>query len=437
MKKIAFCILMTVAALFAGCNDDETAAILRVENTTASLSAEGGEGIIKITASPKVTAVSEKAWITINQSDVSATEIRFTVTKNTGLMSRTAQITIKDGGLTETVNITQFGAVFALGTNEITLGPNPEETRLAFSVNNSELPQISVAHPWLKVTIDGGELVLLPEVNIGLERVTSVTLTTSWKSVELLVTQDNIKFMKESSVEMYRSGRGAQAAVSGNDYLAGSTGWSTATSAFWITATPDYTNNQLLISLQENTTGSIRSGYVDIVVEGVTVDRVTLTQEVFSYDYFLGEWKLNYYWGPLTIKLEEDVLNESYVWKYNYTDATGDYEFNITVGYWLTGNLSIDSQFVGTYQGNQTYIYAMDLLTNGGIFFLATFTGFDLVFNRSESSPGFTIQDSGAYASFGYVFDSLIFACFTGEPSESTYVTDLYDWFPLLESLTK
>ena len=407
---------MSLAAFaLAGCNKEEMeSAYLEVVRSDVDFSAAGGTGEMQIsTNAASVSAVSDRTWLEVTSS--STESVRFSVASSQEEFSRVANVTITAGGVSQEVTVSQMGLIFFLDQGStsgvLELDPDGEPTVLTYSANTSDGIDIQVSDTWLSVTLDGnGNMTFTPEVNFTqAERTATVSVSMGWKDMELTVSQAEAHILGTSELMLSRD--------ADDDFTvdtpqwAGSTAWTASTDADWISVTAS-DDGDAVFTFSENTTGTNRQCTIDFMYEGAT-ETVTVTQRMWSYNFFLGEWTVNSNteMGPVPALLEEDIPGSTYtLWVYDSSFGS----FPLTVTYDDdTATLSLKTQYVSALEGIVTGYYFWWCALYGGYVTWSTDAGMNFVYNMDEGNQALTGSDDGDYSNTDpitgfslYVFDS-------------------------------
>lgn len=438
MKRIYYIVsaLFLAAAVFSGCSKEEIEeTYLDVVESDVDFQAAGGTGVISIsTNADRVTASSNAIWLKITSTGQEA--IEFEVSGHNGEFSRAARISISGGGITRQVVVSQMGVVFAFGSEDIADGIviNPEggQAELAYSLNSSSAPKIYIADSWLEAdSNESGKIIFSAQTNLsGAARSTTVRIVASWKAVELTVSQDRVPLLETKE---FAFDRDAVQEIVNTTQWAASMEWSVSTDASWITVEKT-SDGAISLSVSENTSGANRSGEVYMLnAGGDVVETISISQKMWSYNFFLGQWTLNSAEGSFPAVLEADETGEGYI-LYIYTDALEGY-FPLAVTYDdETATMNLKVQYIPALDMPSINYYFWWCGYYNGYYTWATDAGMNMVYNMDEDSQTLEFEDDGAYSNaltgfLLYVFDQPVAASGHGVGSMAR--------FTVIDSMTR
>ena len=428
MKK-AYLFLLTVACplVYTGCSDDDdtTAAVFEIVSSDIGFDAAGGTGSIVLrTSETAVDAISDKSWLTV--TDATSSAVSYSVAENADALQRSAKITISAGTMSRVVTILQNGALFDISTQSVELDPTGQSPyRIEYDTSMASVPEVMIpqeAAQWLSATVENGKISLTAGLNYTGARSAVITITQGWKPVEITVTQEMVDLLDVKELTFDRES--ATVTVTPTEYLAlAASSWDVATDDAWITLSKDG-DEAFAVEVSENTTGSFRSGTIDLKSDsGEVLFSLNVSQKIYSYEFFLGTWTMNYNDGStLAVTLVEDSPGESYLlngWRYN----------GVEVSYVDTGTeayLSIVTQYMG-YTGTY-YVYICPLF--GTSLTWTTGVGMNFVYTNDNT---LTAEDNGVR---GDVMGFQV-AAFTASPASSSGYAGGFASYQNITSLTR
>lgn len=439
MKKITLLLFTAVCALaFAGCNDDEpsTAVSLEIVSSDIGFEASGGTGTISLnTTAPSIEAASDKSWLTIDTASPSG--VTYTVGVNDNALQRSAKITITAADQSRQVTILQNGARFDISADPIEMDPTGQTVaKIAYDTSLTTPPEVSIpedAAAWLSATASDGTINLTATLNYTGKRSTTITVTEGWKPVEIPVSQDMVSLVDVSSIALDRNA--ATVTVTATEYMSiVGDSWSVSTEDEWITLAKDQTNS-FTVSVDENTSGAVRTGSVDVKLDnGDVLCTIAVSQKTYSYEFFLGEWTMHYTDSdsdePVTLKVTLSATED----QTSYT-VTGLY-YDIVLGYDDSGSvpkLTMLRQYV-TYNGSY-YVFLCPWDAESGYYTWGEGYGADLIYNMDESDQQLLFQDNGAWGD--HEVNSFMLYAFESTTTSSSTSVGSYARYPFITSFTR
>ncbi|OUN78059.1 hypothetical protein B5G09_04390 [Alistipes sp. An54] len=440
MKKITLLLFTAVCALaFAGCNDEDeptTTVSLEIVSSDIGFEAPGGTGTISLnTTATAVEAVSDKAWLTIDSATPSG--VTYTVGEHDNALQRSAKITITAMDQSRQVTILQNGTRFDISADPIELDPTGRTaSTVAYDTSLDTPPQISIpedAATWLSASAADGTISLTATLNYTGKRSTTITVTEGWKPVEIQVSQDMVSLVDKSSVVLDREA--ATVTVTATEYMEYvGADWSVSTDATWLTLTKGQSDS-FTVKVEENTSGAQRTGTIDVKSSnGDVLCTVTVSQKIYSYEFFLGEWTMHYSdsdSGKATTLKVTLAANED---RTGYT-ASGLY-YDIVLGYDDSGStpkLTMLRQYI-TYNGTY-YVYLCPWDAMSGYYTWGEGYGADLIYNMKESDQQLLFQDNGAWGD--HAVNSFMIYAFKSMTTSSSTAAGSYARYPLITSFTR
>lgn len=440
MKKI-FWYMMAFALIgcaFTACNDDDDDVqpiTLEVVQSDVDFAAAGGNGTIKLNgAESGVTATSDKAWVTITAATPQA--VQFAVAESSEPLIRTATITIKAGVATQAVSILQQPATMDIENQIIEVDPTGQTpTTITYDTSMASAPVVTIPEDgrWLKVTAEAGKLTFAPDTNVTGDRETIVTVEQGWKPVQFTVKQE-IAYLIDFYVDVLDRDAVVMECVP-TEYMALTSGnWEASSPDDWITITK--TDAGCTIDIAENTSGKLRTGTVELSMDGQVIKSYTFDQKIYSYNFFLGKWTFTHDAGSFTVTIRENVPEESY-----YVD--GMYRNNIVFGYEVVNDvpqLSLHAQYIGPYTDGVHHIWLCLRDANKASYNYGTAPCMILPYNMEENNQTLTFVDNGAWgeSSEGYAAHGFGFYKFTGkEATSSTATGSSYKRYTYAQTFTR
>lgn len=415
MKKIYFIFFVSACSLaFAGCSDDDVPSdVLEIVSSDIGFDAAGGTGSIVLrTLGSAVNAVSDKSWLTITAT--TASKVSYTVAESSQALQRSAKITISAGTMSRVVTILQNGALFDISTQSVELDPTGQSPyRIEYDTSMASVPEVMIpqdAAQWLSATVENGKISLTAGLNYTGARSAVITITQGWKPVEITVTQEMVDLLDVKGLAFDRES--ATVTVTPTEYLALATSsWDVATDDAWIVLSKDG-DEAFAVEVSENRTGSFRSGTIDLKSDsGEVLFSLNVSQKIYSYEFFLGTWTMNYGSGQrVSVTLARDPDD---VQGYLMTGL----RYNVHVGYEDRGEtaaLTITCpQFIMTTDyttssgGGTANLYLFPTTTSANQFNSSEGIGYDCIYNLNEASQTLTVQ---ANATTSITINGLIFA---------------------------
>lgn len=416
MKK-AYLFLLTVACplVYTGCSDDDdtTAAVFEIVSSDIGFDAAGGTGSIVLrTSETAVDAISDKSWLTV--TDATSSAVSYSVAENADALQRSAKITISAGTMSRVVTILQNGALFDISTQSVELDPTGQSPyRIEYDTSMASVPEVMIpqeAAQWLSATVENGKISLTAGLNYTGARSAVITITQGWKPVEITVTQEMVDLLDVKELTFDRES--ATVTVTPTEYLAlAASSWDVTTDDAWITLSKDG-DEAFAVEVSENTTGSFRSGTIDLKSDsGEVLFSLNVSQKIYSYEFFLGTWTMNYGSGQrVSVTLAQDPDDaQAYL-------MTG-LRYNVHVGYEDRGEtaaLTITCpQFIMTTDyttssgGGTANLYLFPTTTSATGFNRSEGIGYDCIYNLNETSQTLTSQPNAATS---ITINGLIFA---------------------------
>jgi len=133
MKNIVSIITPLLFLICIGCSDSDSDKFeykrIQIEETFGTFTAKGGTGLILLGTVAPVEVFSDKEWCKVS---LSGTEINIEVAANISKLGRTALITLKSGGITDYVPITQTAVHLNLNYKEISFKATGGEVSIAY-----------------------------------------------------------------------------------------------------------------------------------------------------------------------------------------------------------------------------------------------------------------------------------------------------------------
>lgn len=442
MKKIYLLLLTVVCALaFAGCdNADEITEEISLEIVSSDIGFEavGGSGSISLmTSEANIKAVSNKSWLTIDST--TPTTVNYTVSENTEALQRSAKITLSVKNLKREVTILQNGCRFDLSSDPIAIDPTGiTASYIAFDTTLDSDPQISIpqdAQQWLSATVEEGAIKLTASLNYSKARSTVITITQGWKPVEITVTQEMVDLLDTKEIAIDREQTSVK--VTPTEYLEiAASSWDIKTSDSWISLQKE--DGYFIVTASENTSGSLRTGTVQVIADnGEVLFSLPVRQKIYSYEFFAGEWTMNYNdsgnGATSTVKVTLFTTEDRTGYTMNGLSVN-----NIKIGYDDSGSapkLTMQMQYLGIlYSTYYLYLCPWEALVEG-YFTWAAGTGADLVYNMDEKNQTLSFQDNGVWGD--YQCNSLIIYAFTSDPPSSSGAYTGLAKYPGISSFTR
>lgn len=412
MKKYIYLLMAVCTLAFAGCNDDDdpAAPVLEIVTSDIGFDAAGGTGTITLKSTDAFSAVSDKGWLTI--TGTTATAINYSVAESPEALQRSANITVSAGSQRKSITILQQGAIFSVGTEPVSVDPTGKSpTVIAYDTSMQSAPEVTIpenATEWLSASVADGKITLNSVLNYTGERSTIITVTQGWKPVEITVKQDMVDLVDTKQIALDREA--ADIVVTPTEYLAlVSATWDVKTDDDWITLTKEA--DKFTVSLTENTSGALRNGSVKVVSgEGAELLSIPVSQKIYSYKFFIGNWALVYGEGDAVLAKISADPNGS---KDSYRMSLAG--FDVVVGYEDRGAaavLTIVSQSIGryNYDGGQADISLFPTTTSGSNFSTAKGIGYDCIYVLNQGNDMLIPQANAATKKLNLTINGLVFA---------------------------
>lgn len=442
MKRILYIILAGILLLAVSCVKEETPeTYLQILQSDVNFTAAGGPGEILIsTNASEVSASSDKSWLTVGTAGTES--VLFTVEESGEAFSRIANVTISAGGQSQEVSISQMGLIFTVSSDEIASGfeIDPEGGSVSFGFSTSGISDPTVTIPeadsWLESSIQDGQIILSAEINLsGSDRSTTVSVGSGWKTFEFPVSQSVIPILEQTTFEFSRDAVSGQE-VAITEYVSEDMVWSVTTDDTWITA--EKTATGILFSLEENTSGALRTGTISMLdADNNVIETITISQRIYSYDFFLGTWLLTYvpYRGTQQtteiVTLTADETRTNYILTGSnviFVSATLTYDDSDASMFW-------GAQYLGE-MGSNGHIWWCPYTTNG-YYTWNTSAGLVLTYNMNESQQVLTFNQMYLDEESGSTCGFFLFGFDTQNPADGQETPTLYDGIIQLISMTR
>ena len=439
MKKIFWYMIAfaLIGCAFTACNDDEDKVqpvTLEVVKSDVDFAAAGGVGTIQIkSVEATVTATADQPWVTINNANAKA--VTFSVAESGESLIRTATITIKAGTAEQKVSILQAPATMVIESQTIEVDPTGQTaTTITYDTSMTSAPVVTIPADatWLKVTAEAGKLSFIPDTNVTGDRETIVTVEQGWKPVQFTVKQE-IAYLIDFHVDVLDRDAVTMECVP-TEYMALTSGnWEASSPDDWITITK--TDAGCAIDIAENTSGKLRTGTIELSMDGQVIKSYTFDQKIYSYKFFLGQWTFTHDQGSLTVTIRENVPGESY-----YVD--GLYRNNVVFGYEVVDDiprLTLVSQYVCPASDGVHHIWICLRDASKAIYSWAN-GKFVIPYNMNENNQTLTFTDEGHWNAVqeGYVAHGFGFYKFTGvEANSNTATGSFYKRFTYAQTFTR
>lgn len=435
MKKITLLLFTAVCGLvFAGCNDEDeptNTVSLEIVASDIGFEAPGGTGTISLnTSAAMIEAVSDKSWLTIDTATPSG--VTYTVAENDEALQRSGKIIITAADQSRQVTILQNGARFDISADPIEMDPTGQTVaKIAYDTSLNTPPQISIpedAASWLSATAENGTVNLTATLNYTGKRSTTITVTEGWKPVEIQVSQDMVNLVDKSAISLDREA--ATVTVAATEYMEFvGENWSVSTDAEWLTLTKDQADS-FTVAVDENTSGTQRTGTIDVKLDnGDVLCTVTVSQKIYSYEFFLGDWTMHYDSDTeLTVTLSANEDQTSYTMSGLYYDIVVEYDDSGSVP-----KLTMLRQYIG-YTGTY-YIYLCPWDAESGYYTWGEGYGADLTYNMDESDQQLLFEDNGAWGD--HVVNSFMIYAFKAMTPSSSTSAGYFERYPFITSFTR
>lgn len=190
-----YLLLGVLAIIWSGCDKDENSVPgLEVISATVNFQATGGEGVIELRSAGEVTVQADDTdWCSVKE--VEASRITFGVKENYGIVGRNMSLTVRCGTASETLYISQAGAVFGYLNDEWILRTSNEAAEIPFTLYGSldfEVKIPTACQSWLSFVWDKdvrkGKFIVGKNVS-GSMRGTDISVVSGKRSVRYQVIQ--------------------------------------------------------------------------------------------------------------------------------------------------------------------------------------------------------------------------------------------------------
>ena len=440
MKKIIYAIFAGVLLVAVSCVEEESPeTYLQIVQSDIDFDAAGGSGEILIsTNAASVGASSDKSWVTVD--GMSSESVRFTVSSSDREFSRVANLTITADGVSQEVTISQMGLIFDITSDELSDGLEIAAAGGSVSFTYSttgEEPVITIPETdnWLSCTVADGTVTLSAEVNLsGADRSTEVSVAAGWKTMSLSVSQTRVPLLEQT--EFSFSGDPVTGQIVNATEWAAQVNWTISVEGDWITAEKT-SEGAISFSVSENATGEIRNGTINMLDEsGETVETVTISQHVWNYSYFLGEWQMNYIDDDgadavASVVISQYSQGESYILSIP-DESLGEIQLQVPYDH-DNATLALDVQYIGRVT-SVGYFWLVALTDDGYVTWDET-VGMNMVYNMDTEAPALICEDNGGYAG-GSVSGFSIYV-FSGQQPSNGNALGYWVNFDGLSSLTR
>jgi hypothetical protein len=259
--------------------------VLTVTPTSLSLAAAAGSTTVNVSANVAWTATDNATWLSVTPaSGTGNANLMVNYDANTGASPRTATITISSPGLPDqVVNVMQQGTVTAfLTVNPGNQSVSSSSGNLTFTVSSNVSWTISSNSGWASVLPASGSgngfFVVNWSANINTSpRVATITITaTGLPAQTITITQAAFQPQLSAGQLVYDVGPNAGSL---NIQVLSNTSWSANVDVPWVTVTPVFGSNNLLITASYLTNpGAARTAKVTLSAGGVSPVVVTINQ---------------------------------------------------------------------------------------------------------------------------------------------------------------
>lgn len=264
-------------------------------------STEGSTADVNISTNDSWTAESNQSWLTVSDaSGSSGKKISLTASFNKSQISRTATVTVKCTGITETIEVTQYGSPAFVQVTETSLeiGSADNSVKSISVVSNTDW-QVSSSASWLTPSITSGS----GDAGITLSATENTTL--DYRTANVTITAGAITKV----VQVSQSSNAVQLSVSTTNLniensmvtfdITTNTTWHAACSESWFytISTSGTGNATVSVGATANTTGAPRTGTITVSVTGknqiITVtqpaaETVTVSKASINYEATAG-----------------------------------------------------------------------------------------------------------------------------------------------------
>jgi hypothetical protein len=246
---------------------------------------------IQVTSNVNWTATSNETWATVTPASGSNNgTINISVTDNPTTSSRTAQITLTDGTISQVIDVYQEGIPYlTVSSNALTVAPQAGST-VSFDIESNTYWMVESNQPWLSVNNmygygDESRTLTATANNTGAVRTATVTITydpISLLTETITVTQNPLPYLQVSSNTLAVDGTPNSTV----DFdITSNVNWTVSSNQTWLTPSVASGSNNSTITLTAtaNNTGSSRTA--NVTVTDGTISHVIVVTQTAAPDY--------------------------------------------------------------------------------------------------------------------------------------------------------
>jgi len=239
---------------------------LSVDNNNLQFGANASTQNVVINTYAEWTASCSEGWITLSQtSGTGKSTLSISVEENNGDNSRTGNVRIIAGELSQTITITQQGKYFNITESDKTFTSKGGTLQISFSTNDSWTASVSDNASWLTLSSTSGSGDAVINITAGdnasmKSRECAVTITPSTGQGGKVGIKQAGRYLSVSCQELYFEPMGGTSetitiSTDGDAYI--------NVSSQWITINRNVPNS-ITVTASQNQENSTRTGYIEI-----------------------------------------------------------------------------------------------------------------------------------------------------------------------------
>ena len=214
----------------------QTEATLEVTETTAAFLPAGGEKTIALSSNTEWTVASDKTWCKVTpEKSTGDGSFKITAEENTGKDPLSATVTVKAGGLTRKVSVTQEGVKLSTNKDSHTFGPDGGSEQ--FTVRSNAAWKVTSDSPeWCSVSpstgkADGTITISASEYSGTTSRKTKITIKAGKVEQVVNIKQEETTLTLTPNKEMSFGAAASSQSLS----ITSNTSWTVSSNAGWCT----------------------------------------------------------------------------------------------------------------------------------------------------------------------------------------------------------
>ena len=250
---------------------------LSVSPESLSYDSKGGTQVVPVTSSLSWTVSTSQTWITASPASGSGNgTVSITCSSNTGSSSRSGTVTIRGGEYTQTVTITQEGALLNVSPGNLTFASNGGTKSVSVTSNLSW--SVTDNQSWITVSpasgSGNGTVSITCSSNIGsFSRSGTLTISGGGLTKTIEVTQEGDIILEVSGSTLFFP----KSELTKTFTITSTTSWEITDDSSWITVTPATGSGNATITVRCLPTSVNRIGQVTVSSGGIT-RHVTIRQ---------------------------------------------------------------------------------------------------------------------------------------------------------------